>query len=189
MNNGKTAVVSDHDKEEVFMYKGKPLSRWAQASYALIMIPLLTSPAAAQTSRCVVCNPRLLLEPAAFARNLDADAEDVDFLARVHVMAETGVPRLGVSLATQWVVPHGNEPMVMLHLAYKLLKRPVSVAPFLGVMNLKMGDERVSKLMTALYVTAPTSLPRVRLYGLGTLVFADGVIPSLGVGLSVPSPP
>jgi len=171
------------------MYKGKPLSRWAQASYALIMVPLLTSLAAAQTSRCVICNPRLLLEPAAVARNLDADAGDIDFLARVHLMAETGVPRLGVSLAIQWVVPHGNEPMVMLHLAYKLLKRPVGVAPFVGVMNLRLGDKRVSKLMTALYVTAPTGLSRVRLYGLGTLVFADDVIPSLAVGLSVPFPP
>lgn len=138
---------------------------------------------------CVICSPMIRLEPAAFARNLARDAGHVDFLARVHVMAPTGVPRLGISLATQWVVPSGDDPMVMPHLTYRLLRGTIEVSPLVGMMNMTMGGERVWEPMTALYVTAPSGVPGSRLYALGTLIAADDVVPSLGLGLSVPLAP
>lgn len=156
---------------------------------ALVIFPLLPSAAAGQASNCWICEPVVVLEPAAFARNLDADAGDIDFLARVHVMAQTGLPRLGVSVAMQWIVPHGPAPMVMGHLAYTLSERPVRLAAFLGVMNMRLRGERVFKPMTALYVTVPSRIPHVRLYGLGVLVLAGDVVPSLGLGLRLPFAP
>ncbi|MFQ5679326.1 MAG: hypothetical protein ACE5HP_07690 [Gemmatimonadota bacterium] len=165
------------------------MKRARDVLWAPILILSLTSGAAAQTSPCLICRPKILLEPAVFGRNLEADAGDLDFLARIHVMAATGLRGLGISMATQWVVPHGNEPAIMLHATYTVLKRPLGVRPFLGVMNTTLRRERVWKPMTALYVTVPSKLPGVRIYTLGTLLLADDVIPSLAVGLSLPFGP
>ncbi len=156
---------------------------------ALVIFSLLPSVAVAQGSQCWICEPTIVLEPAGFARNVDADAGDVDFLVRAHVMARTGVPRLGVSVAVQWVVPHGNAPMVMAHLSYALLERPVGVAPFVGFMNVRFKGDFVIKPLTALYVTVPTGIRHVRVYGLGTVMFADDVVPSLALGLRLPFAP
>ena len=155
----------------------------------LVIFPLLSSATIAQGTKCWICEPMVVLEPAGFMRNVDADAGDIDFLARVHMMAPTGISRLGVSVVVQWVVPHGNSPMVMAHLKYTVLQRPVSVAPFLGAMNTNCKGQFVIKPMTALYVTVPSGWPDVRFYGLGTLMFADDLVPSLAIGLRVPFAP
>ncbi len=157
---------------------------------SVLALLLLSSPiAVAQEAGCLICEPMIALEPAAFARNLDADAGDVDFLARVHVMAKTFVPRLSVSGAVQWVVPHGENPMVMAHLAYTLLGRPLGAAAFLGVMNLERKGDFVFRPMAAFYLTGPNILQGVQPYGLGTLAFADEIIPSLALGLRIHAAP
>jgi len=164
----------------------------ADSTVCLVVLAILSSlpsVAVAQGAECWICEPRIVLEPAAFARNVDADAGDVDFLVRVHMMAGTAVPRLGISMVVQWIVPHGNSPVVMAHLSYALLDRPVSVAPFVGVMNTRFKGEAVIKPMTALYVTAPSGLRHIRVYGLWTVMFADGVVPSLALGLRLPLAP
>ncbi|GMR13418.1 MAG: hypothetical protein BMS9Abin29_1627 [Gemmatimonadota bacterium] len=155
----------------------------------LLTLMFLPSRAVAQRPTCWICEPLVLLEPAAFVRNLDSDPESVDLLARIHIMAPTRIPRLGVSLVTQWVAPHGSSPMIMAHLSYALWQRPVSVAPFLGMMNVRFRGESVIRPMTALYVTAPTGFPQVRFYALMTLLLADEVVPSLAFGLRVPFAP
>lgn len=155
----------------------------------LLTLALIPSPVVAQRSKCWICEPVVLLEPASFVRNLDANPDNVDLLARIHIMAPTGIPRLGVSLVTQWVAPHGSSPMIMAHVSYTVLQRPFSVAPFLGMMNVRFQGRSVIKPMTALYVTVPTGLPQVRFYALWTLLLADDVIPSLAVGLRIPFAP
>lgn len=167
----------------------RTLVRIVASAAALLMFSLPPSEALAQGARCWICEPRVLLEPAAFARNIDADRGDIDLLLRVHIMAPTAVSRLGVSAVMQWVVSHGSSPMVMAHLSYTVWRRPLSVAPFLGVMNLRFRGQSIIRPMTALYVTVPTGSPYLRFYALGTLVFADDVVPSLALGLRVPFAP
>ena len=121
--------------------------------------------------------------------NVDADPGHIDLLVRVHFMAPTGVSRVGVSAVMQWVVPHGNSPMVMAHLSYTVWRRPLRVAPFLGVMNMRFQGRFVVRPMTALYVTVPTGLPQLRFYGLATLTFADDLVSSVALGLRLPFAP
>ncbi len=163
---------------------------FAKKLVLVLALLLVSSPiAVAQQPGCLICEPMIALEPAAFARNLDANAGDIDFLARVHVMAKTFAPRLSVSGAVQWVVPHGENPMVMAHLAYTLLERPLGAAAFLGVMNMERKGDFVFRPMAALYLTGPKILQGVRPYSLGTLAFADDIIPSLALGLRIQAAP
>lgn len=162
------------------------IRRLACAAALLPASVAASRPARAQEPAChLLCAPRILLEPAAVARDLDRRAGDVDFLARVHIMIPTSVPRLGVSLATQWIVPHGSEPTEMIHVMVAGLQRPIRLSALLGAMNREYRGAHVWRPMAALYVRTPAPVPAPGLYGLGTLFFADRIVPSLAVGASV----